>query len=115
MSNVLRPMPALTPVLIAKYHISFYDAIGRAPRVLDYNCFVNYNVMSNTTYLNNQLTYNTGVQSFLGRIVLVEPRRILGQRRPIPACQCQDWNPTFGKFVVKDDIAWIPREYVYAY
>ncbi|CZR55057.1 uncharacterized protein PAC_04943 [Phialocephala subalpina] len=41
---VVRPKPALTPILIAKYHISFYDAIGRSPRVLDYDCFANYKV-----------------------------------------------------------------------
>jgi len=40
----VRPVPALTPRLLARYHISFHDALGRLPRILDYECFVNFKV-----------------------------------------------------------------------
>ncbi|PVH84697.1 hypothetical protein DL98DRAFT_610122 [Cadophora sp. DSE1049] len=39
-SRMLRPMPALTPQLPAKYNISFYDALGRPPRILAYENFI---------------------------------------------------------------------------
>ncbi|KAN0094209.1 hypothetical protein V8E51_017393 [Hyaloscypha variabilis] len=40
----VRPVPTLTPRLLARYHISFHDALGRLPRILDYECFVNFKV-----------------------------------------------------------------------
>ncbi|CAG8952950.1 hypothetical protein HYFRA_00007665 [Hymenoscyphus fraxineus] len=40
----LKPVPVLTPTLLAKYHISFYDALGSPPRILDINCFARYKV-----------------------------------------------------------------------
>jgi len=44
LASIVQPSRALMPVLIAKCNISFYDAIGRPPRVLDYSCFVSYKV-----------------------------------------------------------------------
>ncbi|CAG8978479.1 hypothetical protein HYALB_00005053 [Hymenoscyphus albidus] len=40
----LKPMPVFTPTLLAKYHISFYNALGSPPRILDINCFARYKV-----------------------------------------------------------------------
>jgi hypothetical protein len=37
-------MAALTPQLLAKYNISFYDALGRPPRILVYENFASYRV-----------------------------------------------------------------------
>ncbi|KAE9377696.1 hypothetical protein N431DRAFT_478870 [Stipitochalara longipes BDJ] len=44
LSHKVRPVPALTPKLLAKHHISFHDILGRPPRVLDYDCFRSYTV-----------------------------------------------------------------------
>lgn len=44
LSTMTHPSRALMPTLLAKYNISFYDAIGRPPRILDYSCFVSYKV-----------------------------------------------------------------------
>jgi hypothetical protein len=46
LSSMVQPSRALMPTLLAKYNISFYDAIGRPPRILDYDCFVSYKVWS---------------------------------------------------------------------
>jgi hypothetical protein len=46
LSQVVKIVPPPTRWLLAKYNISFYDALGRQPRVLDYECFVSYKARS---------------------------------------------------------------------
>lgn len=45
LSRLLQPSKALMPNLIAKYNISFLDAIGRQPRILPYEYFRSFRVL----------------------------------------------------------------------
>ncbi|KAI0440391.1 hypothetical protein F4803DRAFT_527512 [Xylaria telfairii] len=44
-SRVVQPSRALMPTLLAKYNISFFDAIGRPPRILPYEYFRSFRVV----------------------------------------------------------------------
>ncbi|KAF7866801.1 hypothetical protein EAF04_005643 [Stromatinia cepivora] len=44
LAKMMEPSRALTPVLLAKYHITFQDALGRRPRILQFDTFVNFKV-----------------------------------------------------------------------
>ncbi|THV50000.1 hypothetical protein BGAL_0169g00110 [Botrytis galanthina] len=44
LTKVFEPSRALTPILIAKYHITFHDALGSPPRVLQFDVFSNFEV-----------------------------------------------------------------------
>jgi hypothetical protein len=46
LSRMFQPSRALVPVILAKYNISFLDAIGRPPRVLPYEYFRSFKVHS---------------------------------------------------------------------
>jgi hypothetical protein len=39
LSRLVQPPRALMPTLLAKYNVTFLDAIGRAPRILPYEYF----------------------------------------------------------------------------
>ncbi|KAH8590658.1 hypothetical protein B0O99DRAFT_598908 [Bisporella sp. PMI_857] len=45
LSRLVKPSAALMPLLLAKYNISFLDAIGRAPRILPYEYFRTFKMM----------------------------------------------------------------------
>ncbi|KAI8947372.1 hypothetical protein F4801DRAFT_582484 [Xylaria longipes] len=45
LSRIVQPSQALMPTLIAKYNISFLDAIGRPPRILPYEYFRSFKVL----------------------------------------------------------------------
>ncbi|KAH8820385.1 hypothetical protein F5884DRAFT_893281 [Xylogone sp. PMI_703] len=44
LSHLVQPERLLTPKLLAKYNISFWDAIGRPPRILPYEFFRSFEV-----------------------------------------------------------------------
>ncbi|APA12584.1 hypothetical protein sscle_09g073540 [Sclerotinia sclerotiorum 1980 UF-70] len=44
LANLMEPSRALNPVLLPKYHITFRDALGRRPRILQYDTFMNFKV-----------------------------------------------------------------------
>ncbi|EDO01301.1 predicted protein [Sclerotinia sclerotiorum 1980 UF-70] len=46
LANLMEPSRALNPVLLPKYHITFRDALGRRPRILQYDTFMNFKVLS---------------------------------------------------------------------
>ncbi|KAJ8057906.1 hypothetical protein OCU04_013088 [Sclerotinia nivalis] len=44
LARMMEPSKALTPILLAKYHITFYDALGRRPSILQFDTLVNFKV-----------------------------------------------------------------------
>ncbi|EQB53144.1 hypothetical protein CGLO_07165 [Colletotrichum gloeosporioides Cg-14] len=48
LSRIVRPTKQLVPDLVAKFHLTFFDAVGGAPRVLQYDAFRSFEVILST-------------------------------------------------------------------
>lgn len=113
LSETVRPQLALTPILLAKYNITFHDAIGRPPRILDYSCFINYKVRCQTLFEKDEINLlRLDLPCFSGRFFHRTTWRELGESWTLHARQCSHWKGLAFSYMSAKNITWIACEHV---
>lgn len=80
LSRLIEPPRALMPVLLAKYNISFLDAIGSPPRILPYEYFRNFKVLQTFIQVEfKSLPGSTWVNRGLYRLLATQYNRPLAE------------------------------------